>query len=87
MDQLSTRKNRRSLAVGMGVVAAVTTVLLTNSSPAVPTTDIAATWTGTVSLLVLTLKTINARLKVLESRLYELGREVSELEGRTQRKR
>ena len=64
----------------------VTGLLFTNSPPALPSTDIAAVWSGTVSLLLLALKTLNNRLRVLDNRLYLLAREVSELRGSTLRR-
>lgn len=67
---------------GTGIVTVVTVVLLSNSPPTAPPVDIAAVWSGTLSLLLLMLNSIHRRLRVLDSRIYSLARDVSELRGR-----
>jgi peptidoglycan/LPS O-acetylase OafA/YrhL len=86
MDKPTNHESRKTLAAGAGIVAVVTAVLATNSTPSAPTLDMAAVWSGTLGLLLLVLNSIHGRLKVLESRLYALAREVSELRGRTRKR-
>jgi peptidoglycan/LPS O-acetylase OafA/YrhL len=87
MDEPKSQNSMKTLVAGAGIVAAVTAVLATNSSPSLPTLDVTAVWSGTVGLLLLVLNSIHGRLKVLESRLYALAREVSELNARKHRGR
>ena len=87
MDESTSIDSRKTVIAGVGIVSLVTGLLFTNSPPAIPSAETTAIWSGSLSLLFLTIRNINHKLRVLDKRLYLLAREVSELTGSGRRRR
>ena len=71
--------------LAVGLISLVSVLLLGNPAPA--SFDVLSSWAGTLGLLALMLESIHRRLRLLENRLYEHARELSELTARRRRRR